>query len=49
MQICVLKVKYIVNLQIYFKIIFLKFVLKSVNEFENGEEIKKLIFLNIDV
>lgn len=42
MQICVLKVKYIVNLQIYLKIIFLNFVLKSVNEFENGEEIKKI-------
>lgn len=36
------------NLQIHLKIIFLNFALKSANEFENGEEIKKSIFLNID-
>lgn len=41
---------YAVDIQILFKRIFLnrKIVLYGINEFGNGEEIKKSMFLNID-
>lgn len=50
MYICVSKIMYVVDIQILFKRIFLnqKIVLYGINEFGNGEEIKKSMFLNID-
>lgn len=46
--VCFSKVMHAVDLQIHFKRTFLKFSLNGVNEYGNGEEIKKSIFLNID-